>query len=51
MMSVKDSKLSSDKQDQFIKEMQSMVNCLDEDVSKAPSLQGNRWALNCKNFI
>ena len=51
MKSVKDSKLSSDKQDQFTKEIQSMVNCLDEDISKTPSLQGNRWALNCKNFI
>ena len=46
MTSVKHSKLSNDKQDQFIKEIQSMVTCLDEDISKTPSLQGNRWALN-----
>merc|ERR1719273_2138116 len=39
MKSVKDSKLSSDKQDQFTKEIQSMINCLDEDISKTPNLQ------------
>ena len=46
MTSVKHSKLSSDKQDQFTKEIQSMVNCLNEDISKTPNLQGNRLAVN-----
>ena len=46
MTSVKHSKLSSDKQAQFTTEIQTMVNCLDEDISKTPNLQGNRWGLN-----
>ena len=46
MTSVKNSKLSSDKQAEFTTEIQSMVNCLDEDISKTPNLQGNRSVLN-----